>query len=183
MGEGFFRHPTNEALRRDLQSGALRVNDPARNGYFEQPLHLVYRCIFLFKVEERGILHTGGDDPGTLAARRIYAEGYALGRLKERCRRRAGYDHYDDLWQGLRIVFRGLAKGEPRLVLPALGGLFDPRQCPDLGSASLPNHALLTAMRHPRWTDRAGGLWQHGSRGGSRQRQCAQEDGQLLHAG
>lgn len=158
LGEGFLQHPANEALRRDLQSGALPVNDPAGNGYFQQLLHFVYRCIFLFTVEERGLLHTPGSSPERLAARRIYAEGYALSRLRERCLRRAGYDHYDDLWQGLRVVIKGLARGEPRLALPALGGLFDPRQCPNLDRASLSNRALLTVMRHLRWSDRLGTL-------------------------
>jgi hypothetical protein len=157
LGEGFLQHPANEALRRDLQSGALPVNDPAGNGYFQQLLHFVYRCIFLFTVEERGLLHTPGS-PAHLAARRIYAEGYALSRLRERCLRSKGYDHHDDLWQGLAVVIKGLARGEPRLALPALGGLFDPRQCPDLDRASLSNRALLTVMRHLRWSDRLGTL-------------------------
>jgi hypothetical protein len=58
----------------------------------------------------------------------------------------------------IRIIFRGLAHGEPRLALPALGGLFAPEQCPDLDAASLANAHLLTALQHLRWASIAGSL-------------------------
>ena len=51
----------------------------------------------------------------------------------------------------------GLAQGEPRLGLPALGGLFAATQCPDLDKAQLTNAALLAAMESMRWTRTPGG--------------------------
>jgi hypothetical protein len=45
---------------------------------------------------------------------------------------RRARNRFDDHWQALRIVFKGLSEGEPRLALPALGGLFAPSQCPAL---------------------------------------------------
>ena len=158
LGEGFLQHPDNEALRRKLVSGELLKSDPDGDGYYQQLLRLVYRFIFLFTVEERGVLHAPGDGTNQLAARRIYNEGYALSRLRDRCLRRTSHDRYGDLWQGVRIVFNGLGAGETRLALPALGGLFDLRQCPDLDQASLSNQALLTVMRHLRWSKRVGQL-------------------------
>lgn len=149
LGEGFLQHPDNDSLRQALVAGTL-----AKDAYFQQLLRLVYRFIFLFTVEERGVLH--GDRPEQFEAQRLYAEGYALARLRDRCLRRTGHDHFGDLWQGVRIVFKGLTHGEPRLALPALGGLFDLRQCSDLDQASLSNQALLAVMRSLRWSRRVG---------------------------
>lgn len=151
LGEGFLKHPANEGLRRALIEGTL-----TRQAYFEELLRLVYRFIFLFAVEERGLLHPADDSPAAAAARRIYAQGYSARRLRERCLRRVARDAHDDLWQAQVIVFRALAAGEPRLALPALGGLFAPAQCPYLDAASLSNRALLEAMRSLRWSQASG---------------------------
>ncbi|MFV9443532.1 Eco57I restriction-modification methylase domain-containing protein [Pseudomonas aeruginosa] len=146
FGAGFLQHPANHALRAALNDGTLSKDD-----YFQQLLRLIYRLIFVFTVEERGVLHPQDDSAEALAARRAYAEGYALTRLRELCLKRRARTRHDDQWQAIRIVFRGLAQGEPRLALPALGGLFAPEQCPDLDVASLDNAHLLTALQHLRW--------------------------------
>ncbi|MFO1432814.1 MAG: N-6 DNA methylase [Candidatus Competibacteraceae bacterium] len=151
LGAGFLKHPANEPLRCALIAGDLK-----RQVYFEELLRLVYRFIFLFAVEERGLLHPADDSPAAAAARRIYEQGYSARRLRERCLRRVARDAYDDLWQAQLIVFRALATGEPRLALPALGGLFAPGQCPHLDAASLSNRVLLEAMRSLRWSQASG---------------------------
>src|SRR5690606_4387570 len=84
-------------------------------------------------------------------ATRWYAEGYALRRLRERAGMRRSYDRHDDVWDAVRVVFRGCAAGEPRLALPALGGLYAADQCPHLDTASLGNTALLEAVFHLTW--------------------------------
>ncbi|MEN9661757.1 MAG: hypothetical protein RL324_706 [Verrucomicrobiota bacterium] len=153
LGTGFLAHPANEALRQNLQDGKL-----TKDAYFQQLLRLVYRCLFLFTVEERGLLHGSDNSPAVRAARDTYAQGYAFRRLRERALRRAGLDRHGDLWAGIQVVFRGLASGEPRLALPALGGLFSPKQCPDLDAAKLENRALLSTMRKLRWSKLGGAL-------------------------
>ncbi|WP_418647630.1 Eco57I restriction-modification methylase domain-containing protein [Thauera butanivorans] len=155
LGQGFLQHPANHALRAALHDGTL-----SKDEYFQQLLRLIYRLIFIFTVEERGVLHPHAhpqdDSPEALAARRAYAEGYALARLRELCLKRRARTRHDDQWQAIRIVFRGLAQGEPRLALPALGGLFAPAQCPDLDAASLDNAHLLAALQHLRWAKPTG---------------------------
>ncbi|HVI88105.1 MAG TPA: N-6 DNA methylase [Dongiaceae bacterium] len=146
FGAGFLQHPANHALRAALNDGTLSKDD-----YFQQLLRLIYRLIFVFTVEERSVLHLQDDSVEALAARRAYAEGYALARLRELCLKRRARTWHDDQWQAIRIVFRSLAQGEPRLALPALGGLFAPKQCPDLDAASLDNAHLLAALQHLRW--------------------------------
>ena len=146
LGEGFLQHPSNDNLRAALDSGQL-----GRDAYFQQLLRLVYRLIFVFTVEERGVLHPQWNDPETKAARRAYAEGYALARLRNFSLKRRPRNRHDDQWQAIRIVFRGLDQGEPRLALPALGGLFAASQCKDLDAASLDNAHLLEALKDLRW--------------------------------
>lgn len=146
FGAGFLQHPANHALRAALNDGTL-----SKDEYFQQLLRLIYRLIFVFTVEERGVLHPQEDSAEAQVARRAYAEGYALARLRELCLKRRARTRHDDQWLAIRIVIRGLAQGEPRLALPALGGLFAPEQCPDLDTASLDNVHLLTALQHLRW--------------------------------
>lgn len=157
LGEGFLQHPANEALRSALHNGEL-----SKDAYFQQLLRLIYRLIFVFSVEERGLLHPRsigqGDSQEAQAARRAYAEGYAFGRLRDLCLKRRARNRYDDHWQALRIVFKGLESGEARLALPALGGLFAHSQCPALDAASLDNAHLLAAMQHLRWAAHKGVL-------------------------
>src|SRR5690606_10018729 len=76
FGEGFLQHPDNHALRTALDRGTL-----SKDAYFNQLLRLIYRLIFVFTVEERGVLHPQDASAEALAARRAYAEGYALARL------------------------------------------------------------------------------------------------------
>lgn len=146
FGQGFLLHPANETLRTALHDGTL-----TKDAYFQQLLRLIYRLIFVFTVEERDLLHPQDDSRHAPDARRAYAEGYALSRLRELCLKRRARTRHDDGWQAIRIVFRGLARGEPSLALPALGGLFAPDQCPHLDAASLDNAHLLASMQHLRW--------------------------------
>ncbi len=147
FGNGFLQHPANDALRLALQNGDL-----TKEAYFAQLLRLIYRLIFVFSIEERGLLK---DATGQTNA--AYTQGYALARLRDMALRRRARNRFDDLWQSMRIVFRGLNHGEPRLGLPALGGLFNTSQCPTLDGAELSNAHLLATMQSMRWAAQAGG--------------------------
>lgn len=138
LGAGFVEHPSNEALRAAFHDGTLTAEN-----LHQQLLRLVYRLILLATAEERGVLHT---PDATAEARALYAQGYALARLRERSRRRRHYDGHADLWPGLTVTFRALARGAPPLGLPALGGLFEEDQCPALDGAALSNRRLLEAV-------------------------------------
>jgi hypothetical protein len=162
LGQGFVQHPANHALRQALQDGSLSPQD-----YFAQLLRLIYRCIFTFSVEERGLIpaqptaQEAQDHPAAAraqaAAAQAYASGYALARLRDLALRRRARTRFDDLWQAVKIVFHGLGHGQPRLGLPALGGLFAAHQCPHLDAAQLTNADLLAAMHALRWAPTPGG--------------------------
>ena len=67
LGNGFLQHPDNAALRAALDEGQL-----SPEGYFQQLLRFIYRLLFLFRAEERDLLHT----PGTTDQQRaLFAEG------------------------------------------------------------------------------------------------------------
>ena len=150
LGQGFLSHPANRKLR-----SALRAGDLTKERYFGQLLRLVYRLVFLLTVEERNLLHPRDASD---SARRLYASGYALRRLRDRAVRGSAHDRQSDLWEAVRIVFRSLGVGEARLGLPALSGLFAPGECPDLDAAKLQNRALLGALFRLAWLREPSGL-------------------------
>jgi hypothetical protein len=143
LGTGFLADPGNADLRVRLRNGTLPLPD-----FFGQLLRLIYRLIFLLTAEDRDLLHPSGT---ALGARKLYADGYSLSRLRDRAIRRSAWDRYHDAWEGLLITFAALARGEPRLGLPALDGLFAPGTIPDLDTLHLSNRALLEAIYRLAW--------------------------------
>lgn len=143
LGQGFIEHSANGALRQALTDGKL-----SRQGYFEELLRLIYRLIFLFAAEDRELLHAPGADQ---AATTAYAQGYSLSRLRERCMRRTSWDRNTDAWEGLKATFAALGKGEGRLGLPALGGLFADEQLSNLAGCKIANSHLLSAIWRLAW--------------------------------
>ncbi len=150
LGSGFVEHPENHALRVALRDGTLTPE-----GLHQQLLRLVYRLLFLFTAEERDLLHTPEATP---EARALYAQGYAVARLRDRARLQRHYDHHADLWTGLMVTVRQLSRGTWLLGLPAIGGLFEQTQCPDLDAAGLPNIRLLSAIHALAFFTDAGSL-------------------------
>jgi hypothetical protein len=139
FGNGFLEHRANDGLRHALSTGEI-----TETGYFQELLRLVYRLLFLFTVEDRHLLF---HPEASGEAQRLYTEGYSLSRLRDRALRRRHYDQHSDLWDGLRVVFRGLARGVEPFGLPALGGLFADDQCPRLDTYPITNDRLLHAIR------------------------------------
>jgi hypothetical protein len=163
LGTGFLSHPANGALRAALQSGVPReAGGYDRQAFFEDLLLLVYRLIFLSTVEDRRDRETGERlifaPDASDAAKARYLAGYSMTWLRERAARRSQYDRHGDLWHALSITFSALALGEQALGLPALGGLFEAEQCPQLDSAQLENRHLMTAVFKLGWFKVDGGL-------------------------
>ncbi len=143
LGQGFVENRANDALRQALTEGKL-----TQQVYFEELLRLIYRLIFLFAAEDRDLLHP---TDAIEAVRKTYAQGYSLNRLRERCMRRVAWDRNVDVWEGLKATFAALSRGEPRLGLPALGGLFSHGQMPTLTDAKIENRRFLAAIWRLAW--------------------------------
>ncbi|MCZ6707502.1 MAG: N-6 DNA methylase, partial [Chloroflexi bacterium] len=141
LGQGFL--DANPDLRTKLDGQGLSMQ-----AWFEQILRLVYRLIFLAVAEDRDLLHTPGAPP---AARSLYENGYGFAYLRDRSARRSAHDHHHDAWEGAKIVFGALQRGEKLLGLPALGALFARGFTPDLDDAKLPNRAFLAAIFKLSW--------------------------------
>ena len=114
LGSGFLEANTEFAA--SLKSGEIKMTD-----WFNQLLYFIYRLIFLMVAEDRDLLHPKDANED---ARKLYADGYSLTALRIQCRRRTAWDKHYDRYEGIKIIFHALARGEKLLGLPSLGGLF-----------------------------------------------------------
>ena len=128
LGNGFVEHRDNSDLRAALAEGTITPEL-----YFQQLLRLVYRLLFLFSTEERGLLHA---PEASEEQRKVYAEGYSIARLRDRAQRRRHYDHHRDLWQSLQITFRALAQRGACLRVAGFGRTVPLRSVPSIGPRS-----------------------------------------------
>lgn len=148
LGSGFLE--ANPDLAKSLTSGEINLTD-----WFNELLRLVYRLIFLMVAEDRNLLHP---EKAPADARKLYAEGYSLSHLRAQCFRAATWDKHHDRFEGVKIVFRALAEGQPALALPALGGLFAADRLPHLEAARLRNRAFMEALYRLSWLDQKTGM-------------------------
>jgi hypothetical protein len=142
LGRGFLSHPSNRVLKDRLRSGSLTTQD-----YYRQLLRLVYRFLFLFSAEDRGLLLLLGDQNAD--ARERFLAYYSTARLRRLAERRTGTRH-TDLYTMIRLVMGRLGTdvGYPELALPALGSfLFSAPATADLDSCELTNLDLCDAIR------------------------------------
>ncbi|WP_280437998.1 Eco57I restriction-modification methylase domain-containing protein [Nocardia carnea] len=140
LGSGFLSHPDNVSLRQDLADGRL-----AKEDLHHALLRVVYRMLFTFVAEDRGVLLDPAAPP---SARKRYTDYFSTARLRATAQRRFG-DRYGDKWQALTLVWRGLGSeaGLPELGLPGLGGLYEHGELDRLTDCDLNNHALLSAVK------------------------------------
>ncbi len=147
LGCGFLE--ANPDLAARLKSGELNLTE-----WFNELLRLIYRLIFLMVAEDRNLLHSEMAKPDV---RKLYAEGYSLVALRAQCARAATWDKHHDRYEGIKVVFRALARGQEALGLPALGGLFSADKLPHLEMARLRNRAFMEALFRLSWlSDKVG---------------------------
>ncbi|WP_289145292.1 N-6 DNA methylase [uncultured Sphingobium sp.] len=141
LGQGIL--DANPAIRERLDTNQLTMQH-----LFEQMLRVVYRLIFLGVAEDRDLLHPPAT---TKAVRDLYSNNYGFAWARDKSTRRNAHDHHHDAWEGVKVTFRALERGEKLLGLPALGGLFDRALTPDLDAAQIPNRSLLAAAFKLGW--------------------------------
>ena len=146
LGRGFLAHPNNAALRDKLYSGTLSAQD-----YYRQLLRMVYRLLFLFVAEDRGLLLDPKADAGRPRALHLVLLDGPLRRLAERHR---GTRH-SDLYHGLILVMEKLGSddGCPELGLPAWAAFSGREEAiADLVGCHIANTDLLAAVRELAFT-------------------------------
>ena len=105
LGRGFLAHPANKSLRQSLRDGSLQGQE-----YYRQVLRVVYRLLFVFVSEDRGLLLAPDTDPRVVQRYRDY---FSTERLRRTARRRRGTRHADQ-WRALNLVWDGLGALDPR---------------------------------------------------------------------
>ena len=159
LGAGFLKTSGkgNTALRDALQNGKKTDGTfYSQQDFYHELLRVIYRFLFLSTLEERNLIFAHNEEEVELTteqtlAHKIYNEGYSIHRLALRSRKNISNDRYTDLWQGIRIVFKSLQKGNEKLDLAALGGLFKADQCPMVDECEIDNTHLLRAIKCLRW--------------------------------
>jgi hypothetical protein len=100
LGSGFLRHPSND-LHRRIVGGSLSEKD-----LHDALLRLVYRLLFCFVAEDRGLLLDPAAEP---VAKHRYSRWFGTARLRRLSTLRRGSGH-GDLWQSLSLVLDGLGR-------------------------------------------------------------------------
>jgi type I restriction-modification system DNA methylase subunit/uncharacterized protein (DUF433 family) len=151
LGNGFILHPSNDALRGQLENQHLSPQD-----YYRQLRRLVYRMLFLMVTEERDIIYPQPDEVveaerSKLAKnRQLYYSFYSVSRLRKLSENPYLYEErYTDLWQGLLATFRLLeadGAGLPMGLAPLDGDLFNELALGVLNNSLISNKLLLDCI-------------------------------------
>ena len=120
----------------------LKNDEQATRDYYRDVLHIVYRLLFLFYVEQKGWLPMKDQR---------YVESYSVSGLRDLSTDpQALTDEHQDLWEGLKITFRLVRDGytfKTGEKIPAYGGqLFNGGGRFRLTERSLKNKDLLLAI-------------------------------------
>lgn len=135
----------NITLRTKLIDGDISVE-----AFNKELMHLIYRLLFLFIIEDRGLVYDG-DTPDIRRWREIYKKYYAVSRYRNISElSHVRNARYNDLWTGLMDSFR-LFEDEKfggKLGIKPLGGvLFNQKTLENLKNCEIANDAVFDAFR------------------------------------
>ena len=143
----------NDALRRAVADGTM---DAAKLN--KELIHFIYRLLFLFIIEERGLVYQIPDSVDAPDYKQIchwqdiYNKFYAASRLRHLSELSYLKQHqYSDLWQGLMETFHLFepdAFGEKLGIKPLGGVLFDGNTLHWLKRCRVSNYDLLSAFSY-----------------------------------
>lgn len=135
----------NSTLRTKLIDGEISVE-----AFNKELMHLIYRLLFLFIIEDRGLVYDG-DTSDIRRWREIYKKYYAVSRFRNLSElSHVRNARYNDLWTALMDSFR-LFEDEKfggKLGIKPLGGvLFNEQTLENLKNCEIGNDALFDAFR------------------------------------
>ena len=144
LGAGLVSHRANSVLLEKLRSGRLTTQE-----FYKQVLRVIYRMLFLFVAEDRGLLHPPDESADSLTARRRYLDFYSITRLRSLTLFRSGTPH-PDLWHVFQLLTEKLGgdAGCPELALPSLGSFLwsAAQSTPDLLDSLISNRHFIEAI-------------------------------------
>jgi hypothetical protein len=141
LGNGFLSEARNAPLRDQLRSG-----DVTKSDLYRELLRIIYRLIFLFVAEDRGLLLIPTAEP---TAKDRFRDYYSTARLRKVAMRVKG-GHHTDQYRVLKLLFTALGSGSgaPALGIGPLGSfLWSTEATPHLDCCELSNASLLDAIR------------------------------------
>lgn len=148
----------NEAFRQAFLNG--EASELTLN---KELIHLVYRLLFLFIIEDRHLVYDRRDDDDINRRQDIYRRYYAVSRLRGLSEKKYLYDkRYHDLWEGLIDSFRLFEDetfGSPLYINPLGGKLFAPDTLQYLRRCRITNEQLLRAFSFINEFQDEGGNW------------------------
>lgn len=140
----------NEALRQAISNG-----DATERQVNKELIHLIYRLLFLFIIEDRGLVYQLPpiDDPKYKEAAQhqgIYNKYYAASRFRHMSEKAVLRNpRYSDLWESLNDTFRLFIPGgfgEPLGIKPLGGKLFSKNTLRWLQDCTIDNESFLKAF-------------------------------------
>ena len=144
IANGMLAHPENASLHIQLKEGNLTAKDLHQN-----LLRWVYRTLFLFVIEERGLNH---QPAATTRQREIYRKYYSLQRLRELADRPQLADkRQHDLWRSMHNTLRLYedgGKGRPLGIEPLGSFLFREEGLHAIFQYQVDNKSLAQALHH-----------------------------------
>ena len=139
LSTGFLKAPKNVELRQYVETGDVQQQE-----FYRQVLRLIYRLIFLFVAEERGLLL---DPTASEISKERYQKYYSAKRLRELATTKNRSSHVD-MFNALILIMRQLNQGSSTLALPALGSfLWEASSCSLLTDAQCSNAYFTDAIR------------------------------------
>jgi hypothetical protein len=154
IGQGLVEHRDNTALRAALDD----PDDPFdAAALYRELLHVAYRHVFWFTLDDRDLLHPADADRSKVA---VYRDHYASTVLRAKARAHLGA-HHPDGWQHLRTIASWFADpyGQPALDLPGLlGRLWEPQATIHVDAATITNRRYYEAVRRLAYVTRDGTL-------------------------
>lgn len=143
IGQGLVEHRNNAALRAALDD----PDDPFDAAVlYRELLHVAYRHVFWFTLDDRDLLHPAEADRSKVA---LYRDHYASTVVRAKARAHLGA-HHPDGWQHFATIAGWFADptGQPALDLPGLlGRLWEPATTAHVDAATLTNRRYYEAVR------------------------------------
>ena len=148
FGSGIIRFSAGNQELRDRLRNEVGLKDELQR----EIMRFMYKFIFLFVMEDRDfLLRKSGEQDGDSEieqGRSRYTLGYSTQRHRSKITSIKGDEHHD-LFEEVKLIFKSLYKGEPRLALPALGSyLFGHESTPMIDDSTISNTDYLKTLFH-----------------------------------
>jgi len=143
LGKGFLNDPVNVKLRELIESGGLESTK-----YHRLLLRVIYRILFLFVIEERGLVFP---DKVTAKIKDIYYKYYSLNSLRKLCEKKYYTNlKFNNYWIQAKNTFKLFEDeryGKALDIKPLAGDLFEYNAIDILNECDLDNEIFMQCFR------------------------------------